>query len=86
MGKDEGNGFASLNCELPPGSQVFTIQGDGSPKDQSLRSRDRIDNAIVEPGHPWHGRSVIEASHKLSFKIHTSSLAHHDAQKMSAIP
>ncbi len=85
MGEDERNGFAGLNPELPACSQVFTVQGDGSPEDKSFRSCDGIDHAVVEPGHPWHRRSVIEADHKLSLEIHTSSPAHHDAQHVSAV-
>ena len=72
MGKDEGNGFASLNSELPNRSQVFAVECGGSSQHEALRSRYGVDPAIVEPIYPWEGRAKIETDHKLGAKINTA--------------
>ena len=85
VGEHEGNGLAGLDGELADCFEVFAIKFDRGAQDQTLRTGNRVDRAVIEPVDPWNGRSVVEAHHELSMKSHTPGPTDHDPDKIGAV-
>ena len=85
MGENEGNGLTGLDRELTNRFEVFTAKRGRRPEDQTLRTGNPVDGAVVEPVDPWVGRAVVEARHKLGVKSHLARPTHHDPHKIGAV-
>ena len=68
MRQDKGNGLASTDHEFTDCFEIFSVEIARGPQDQTLRTGNRVDGAVLSPGDPWYGRPGVEAHHSLSTK------------------
>ena len=63
IGEDEGNRLAGLHRAL-----VFSVKCDRCSQNQTFRSSDGANRAILEPVHPWQSSPVVEPDANLVWK------------------
>jgi hypothetical protein len=63
--------LANFDRELAERFQVFAVKYGRHSKDQTLRTGNGIERAVIEPIDPWHGGTVVKTHHKLSLKGHS---------------
>ena len=68
MRQDKGNGLASTDHEFTDCFEIFSVEIGRGPQDQTLRTGNRVDGAVLSPGDPWYGCPVVEAHHSLGTK------------------
>ena len=64
--RNSSGSFAILAAMRRASSRVSQIAR--GPQDQTLRTGNRVDGAVLSPGDPWYGCPVVEAHHSLGTK------------------
>jgi hypothetical protein len=83
--KHEGNGLGGLDDEFADRCEVFCAQCGRGAQDQTLRTGNRTECAVVQPADPRHRRPIVEPRHELGAKNHPPRPPGHDPHKIPAL-